>query len=207
MRVRQHWRSLSPRQAGLLQRRVLRHPDRPVPLRRLRQQVRMLRGMLPGHVWVRRPRRQLPDHRGSMLLRPRRAGRMVRSRLSRWGRLYLNTALLIARVLLALVFASAGVAKLADRSGSRQALIDFGLPRSLAAPLGILLPLAELEVAAALIPVATAWWGAMGALALLLAFVGGIQQRSKASSRLCSRTRLAAITFWQDEYYMLVQPL
>lgn len=103
----------------------------------------------------------------------------------------MNTALLIARVLLALVFASAGVAKLADRSGSRQALIDFGLPRSLAAPLGILLPLAELEVAAALIPVATAWWGAMGALALLLAFVGGIsanlargRKRSRAAARL-----------------------
>src|SRR3712207_3473994 len=84
------------------------------------------------------------------------------------------TALLIARLLLALVFLVAGVAKLADRAGSRQAITDFGLPAQLAAPLGILLPLAELAAAAALIPASTAWWGAIGALALLLLFVAGI---------------------------------
>jgi len=68
----------------------------------------------------------------------------------------------------------AGVAKLADRNGSRQAIVDFGLPAALAAPLGVLLPLVELAVAATLIPTATAWWGAIGALALLLLFVAGI---------------------------------
>src|SRR5213078_2242028 len=41
-------------------------------------------------------------------------------------------------------------------------------------PLGLLLPLAELAVAIALLLPATAWWGALGALALLLLFVGGI---------------------------------
>ncbi len=76
--------------------------------------------------------------------------------------------------LLALVFVVAGVAKLADRPGSRQAIINFGLPAALAAPLGVLLPLAELAVAATLIPTTTAWWGAIGALALLLLFVAGI---------------------------------
>jgi thiol-disulfide isomerase/thioredoxin len=86
----------------------------------------------------------------------------------------LNTALLIARVLLALVFAVAGAAKLADREGSRQAIVDFGVPSSLAAPLGLLLPLAELAVAATLLPASTAWWGALGALALLSVFVVGI---------------------------------
>jgi peroxiredoxin/uncharacterized membrane protein YphA (DoxX/SURF4 family) len=85
-----------------------------------------------------------------------------------------DTALLVARLVLALVFVVAGLAKLIDRSGSRQAVADFGLPRALAAPLGLLLPLAELAVAAALLPAASAWWGAMGALALLLAFVAGI---------------------------------
>ena len=63
----------------------------------------------------------------------------------------MGTALLITRLLLALVFATAGVAKLADRAGSRRAIIDFGVPAFLAAPLGILLPLAELLVAAALL--------------------------------------------------------
>ena len=68
----------------------------------------------------------------------------------------------------------AGFAKLADRAGSRKAVADFGVPSSLATPLATLLPLAELAVAAALIPAASAWWGALGALALLLLFVAGI---------------------------------
>src|SRR5688572_20946925 len=79
-----------------------------------------------------------------------------------------------ARVLLAIVFAVAGLAKLADQPGTRQALIGFGLPARLAAPAGILLPLAELTVVLALIPVTTAWWGGVGALTLLLLFVAGI---------------------------------
>jgi peroxiredoxin len=82
--------------------------------------------------------------------------------------------LLVARLVLAGVFAGAGVAKLVDRTGSRQAMVDFGLPASLANPLTILLPLAELAVAIALIPTSTALWGAVGALALLLLFIVGI---------------------------------
>ena len=86
----------------------------------------------------------------------------------------MDTALLFARLLLAAVFVVAGVAKLADREGSRRAVADFGVPATLAAPLGILLPLAELAVAFALIPTATAFWGGVGALALLLLFIVGI---------------------------------
>jgi methylamine dehydrogenase accessory protein MauD len=86
----------------------------------------------------------------------------------------MDIILLFARLLLAAVFAVAGIAKLADREGSRHAIIDFGLPATLAAPLGILLPIAELAVAAALIPTATAFWGALGALVLLLLFIAGI---------------------------------
>jgi uncharacterized membrane protein YphA (DoxX/SURF4 family) len=59
----------------------------------------------------------------------------------------MDSFLLVARLLLALVFAVAGVAKLADREGSRRAIVDFGVPSALAAPLG-LLSLAELAVAA-----------------------------------------------------------
>jgi peroxiredoxin len=76
--------------------------------------------------------------------------------------------------LLALVFVVAGVSKLADREGSRKAMADFGVPTTLTTPLGVLLPLSELAVAAALIPASTALWGAVGALALLLLFVVGI---------------------------------
>ena len=82
--------------------------------------------------------------------------------------------ILFARLLLAAVFVVAGVAKLADREGSRRAVADFGVPGALAAPLSVLLPLAELAVAVALIPTSTAIWGAVGALALLLLFVAGI---------------------------------
>src|SRR5215203_3608041 len=86
----------------------------------------------------------------------------------------MDAALLIARLLLAAVFTLAGVAKLADREGSRQVIVDFGAPSAIAAPLGLLLPLAELVVAATLLSASTAWWGALGALTLLSVFVVGI---------------------------------
>jgi methylamine dehydrogenase accessory protein MauD len=86
----------------------------------------------------------------------------------------MDSVLLLARLLLASVFALAGIAKLADREGSRQAIIDFGLPAALATPLGILLPLTELAVALALVPASSAWWAAVGALTLLLLFMVGI---------------------------------
>src|SRR5436309_3697763 len=86
----------------------------------------------------------------------------------------MDMALLSLRIVLAAVFLVAGLAKLADLTGSQRALRDFGVPIRLAAPLGLLLPLAELVVAIALLPSAWAWWGAVGALALLLVFVAGI---------------------------------
>jgi uncharacterized membrane protein YphA (DoxX/SURF4 family) len=86
----------------------------------------------------------------------------------------MDAALLIARLVLAAVFTLAGVAKLSDLKGSRRAIIDFGVPSAIAAPLGLVLPLAELTVAATLLPASTAWWGALGALALLSVFVVGI---------------------------------
>jgi peroxiredoxin len=86
----------------------------------------------------------------------------------------MSLLLLSARLLLCAVFLVAGLAKLADLAGSRQAMRDFGVPNKLADLFGLLLPLAELAVAAALVLPLTAWWGAVGALALLLIFVGGI---------------------------------
>lgn len=86
----------------------------------------------------------------------------------------MGTVLLAARLLLAGVFGLAALTKLADRAGSRKAVGEFGIPAALAAPLALLLPLAELSVAVALIPTPTAWWGALGALALLAIFIAGI---------------------------------
>lgn len=79
-----------------------------------------------------------------------------------------------ARIALVAVFAVAGAAKLADLAGSRQALRGFGVPDALATPLGTLLPLAELIVAGALLTASAAWWGTLGALGLLLMFIGAI---------------------------------
>jgi peroxiredoxin len=84
------------------------------------------------------------------------------------------TSLVLARCLLALVFAVAALSKFRDRSGSRQAAINFGVPRSVAAAVGFLLPVAELATAVALVPAATAWWGGTAALVLLLVFIGAI---------------------------------
>nr|MDQ3044514.1 peroxiredoxin family protein [Chloroflexota bacterium] len=85
-----------------------------------------------------------------------------------------DIVLLVARLVLAAVFAIAGAAKLADLAGSREAMRAFGVPPKFAPWAGLGLPLAELLVAMLLIPRATAWWGALGAFLLLLAFVGGI---------------------------------
>jgi peroxiredoxin len=86
----------------------------------------------------------------------------------------LELVLLVARLLLAAVFLLAGVAKLSDRKGSGKALNEFGLPLGLAQPLSLLLSASEIAIAVALVPVASAWYGSCGALALLGIFVVGI---------------------------------
>src|SRR5260221_3176854 len=86
----------------------------------------------------------------------------------------MSIVLLLARLVLAVVCVVAGLGKLLDLKGSQEAMRDFSLLRSLAAPLGILLPFADLAVTVALIIPASAWWGALGALVLLLLFVAGI---------------------------------
>ncbi len=86
----------------------------------------------------------------------------------------MSAALLIARCALALVFAVAAVAKLADRGGFRHTLGEFGMPRALVGPAAIALPLAELAVAVLLVPEPTAVAGAIAALVLLAAFSAAI---------------------------------
>ena len=86
----------------------------------------------------------------------------------------MDTVLLLARLFLAGVFALSGITKLADLDGSRRAVAGFGVPERMARPVGIALPIAELVLAVLLLPVSTAWWGALGALVLLLGFIAGI---------------------------------
>jgi thiol-disulfide isomerase/thioredoxin/uncharacterized membrane protein YphA (DoxX/SURF4 family) len=85
-----------------------------------------------------------------------------------------GSLLLGIRVVLAAVFAVAGVAKLLDRPGTRRSLSEFGVSRGALPVAALLLPLAELAIAVALIPPGSAQWGALAALAMLLAFIGGI---------------------------------
>jgi peroxiredoxin len=86
----------------------------------------------------------------------------------------MDTFLLLARLVLAAIFLVAGVAKLADRGGSQKALEGFGLPRRIAGPGSILLPIAEIVVGVLLLPRATAPYAAIGALVLLVGFIAGI---------------------------------
>ena len=76
----------------------------------------------------------------------------------------------IASLVLAAVFVTAGVAKLRDLSGSREAMEGFGVPAYLVAPLGFAVPLAELTLAVALLIGPTRTWGALGAMGLLAGF-------------------------------------
>jgi uncharacterized membrane protein YphA (DoxX/SURF4 family)/thiol-disulfide isomerase/thioredoxin len=86
----------------------------------------------------------------------------------------MDLALLVARLVLALVLAVAGFAKLTDPAGSRAAVTGFGLPSALARALATLVPVAELVIAILLLPVATAAWAALAALVLLAVFTGAI---------------------------------
>lgn len=77
---------------------------------------------------------------------------------------------LVASLALAAVFAVAGLAKLADLAGTRRAVVGFGVPEPLGAPLAVALPISELAVAALLLPASTRALGAAGALGLLVVF-------------------------------------
>lgn len=91
----------------------------------------------------------------------------------------MDFVLLLARVFLAAVFVVAGIGKLLDLKGSRSAMLGFGLPESLASPASVALPIVELIAAALLLPVRTAWWGAILSFLLLAAFVVGIAYNMK----------------------------
>jgi thiol-disulfide isomerase/thioredoxin/uncharacterized membrane protein YphA (DoxX/SURF4 family) len=86
----------------------------------------------------------------------------------------MTVIVVVARVGLAVVFAIAGTAKLMDRKGTRDAVIAFGSPERLAGPLALVLPIAELGVAALLLPATTAVYGAVAALVLVAIFSAAI---------------------------------
>src|SRR5438874_781504 len=78
--------------------------------------------------------------------------------------------LLFLRLCLAAVFTIAGISKIGDRAGTRQAVLDFNLPSALADPVAIGLPFLVIGIAILLLSNATAGWSSVAALALLVAF-------------------------------------
>lgn len=84
----------------------------------------------------------------------------------------MDTFLLLLRLILFGIFALAGVAKFLDLKGSEKAFKDFGIPDALAKPSSIALSVFEILIAILFLSVDTAWYGAIGASALLLLFIG-----------------------------------
>jgi uncharacterized membrane protein YphA (DoxX/SURF4 family)/peroxiredoxin len=84
------------------------------------------------------------------------------------------STVLLARTVVALALLTAGAAKIGRPTRTREMLREFGVPSRLAPLLGWLLPLAELGLGVALVPAATARWGAIGSLALFLVFLAAI---------------------------------
>ncbi len=91
----------------------------------------------------------------------------------------MDIALLFIRLCLFSIFALAGVGKLLDLSGSKKAVEGFGVPESLAKPIGVLLPIVEIAIAILLLPVQTAWFGSIAGGGLMLVFVGGMLWQMK----------------------------
>lgn len=86
----------------------------------------------------------------------------------------MGVALIVARLLLTAVFGLAGLAKLFDRMGTRDALRSFHLPARLVPSFAIALPVVELFIGLSILLPGIAWWGALGALAMLLSFIAAI---------------------------------
>jgi uncharacterized membrane protein YphA (DoxX/SURF4 family)/peroxiredoxin len=81
-----------------------------------------------------------------------------------------DVVVIATAIAVAAVFFISGTAKLADHRGTRQAVRDFGVPGTFASPLGALLPITELLLAALLVVPATRAAGSIGAICLLAVF-------------------------------------
>ncbi len=77
---------------------------------------------------------------------------------------------LLVRLALAAVFALAAVTKLGRREDTESTLAAFGIPAALRRPTAAALPLAELAVAVALLPAASAPYAAVAAVLMLAGF-------------------------------------
>ena len=98
----------------------------------------------------------------------------------------MDILLLIIRLVLFGVFLLAGITKLLDLPGSEKAVKAFGTPEEFARTFAIALPFAEIVFAVCFLFTGTAWVGALGALILLLSFIGGmLWQMSQGKAPEC----------------------
>lgn len=80
----------------------------------------------------------------------------------------------LLRLALAAIFGAAGVTKLSDQPGTRVAVKNFGTPERVAPIVAILLPIAELVIAAGFLFATTAGVSALAGSVLLLVFIVAI---------------------------------
>ncbi len=82
--------------------------------------------------------------------------------------------LLFVRIILFAILALAGIGKLFDLEGSKNAVENFGVPKSISRLVAVLLPIAEIIIAILLIPVNTSWYAAIATAILMSIFVVGM---------------------------------
>ena len=98
----------------------------------------------------------------------------------------MESILLLSRLFLAAIFATAGITKLMDLKGSEVAVRDFGVPERLVKPISIILPVSEIVIAGLFFPLITSWIGAAAALVFLVWFtIGMAYQMAKGNAPDC----------------------
>jgi thiol-disulfide isomerase/thioredoxin len=89
----------------------------------------------------------------------------------------MSLAILFTSLALSVVFGLAGVGKFVDLRGTREAIVNFGVPEQFAGAARLILPTFELAIAIGLLLPVLRWWGALGALLLLTLFIVAISNQ------------------------------
>lgn len=113
----------------------------------------------------------------------------------------MDTLVELARILLAALFAVAGIAKLGSRASTKVAVAAIGVPGRLAPAVSVALPSVELALAVVLLVPQLARWGAMCAIVLLVSFslaIGGALARGRDAACNCFGTLGSARVGWRS---------
>ncbi len=86
----------------------------------------------------------------------------------------MEVGLLTIRSILAVVFLTAGLAKITDLRGTRGTLEQFGLPPSMSGAFSVVLPVIEIAVGLLLFSIQSSWFGAIGGAGLLVIFTAAM---------------------------------